>query len=109
MLYEALQLQAGYRWRHYFSDDDRNGDIDRHDLRFSLVMERWMPRARRLDLLVDALHEVSRSTTQVRLGLTLHLGKDRGFRDFGPGSVRFRAERDLTRRRRRPHVRELAP
>jgi hypothetical protein len=108
MLYEALQLQAGYRWRHYFSDDDRNGDIDRHDLRFSLVMERWMPRARRWELRVDALHELSRETTQVRVRLTFHLGKDRGFRDFAPESVRFRAERDLTRRRRRPRIGELA-
>jgi len=98
-LFEGLQVKTGYRWRHYFNDNDRRNSIDRHDLSFDLRLERWIRGGRRWEIGINALHEFTRGTTSLVLSLSLHLGKERGFRDFGPGTVRFRKERDLTRRR----------
>jgi hypothetical protein len=48
---------------------------------------------------VEARHEISRSTTSLMLSLSFHFGRERGFRDFAPDTLRFRNERDLSRRR----------
>ena len=98
-LYEGLEIDGGYQWRRYFADEDRKDDSDLHDLFFGLQIERWMHTARRWQFGVEVRHELSRSTTSMMLSLSIHLGRERGFRDFAPGTVRFRSERDLTRRR----------
>lgn len=98
-LYEGLEFNGGYRWRHYFDDNDRNDSIDRYDLFLGIQLERWMLLERRWQFGVKVRHEVSKATTDLMLTLSFHFGRERGFRDFAPDSIRFRSERDLSRRR----------
>jgi len=97
--YEGLEIDAGYRWRHYFDDNDRNDSIDRYDIYLGVQLERWMPLQRRWQLGIKARHEISRNTTSLMLSLSFHFGRERGFRDFASDTLRFRNERDLSRRR----------
>jgi len=99
MLYEGLEIDGGYRWRHYFDDNDRSNSIDRYDLFLGVQLERWMHLGRRWQFGVEVRHEVSQSTTDLMLTLSFHFGRERGFRDFAPDTLRFRNERDLSRRR----------
>jgi hypothetical protein len=97
--YEGLEIDGGYLWRHYFDDSDRSDSIDRYDIFLGVQLERWMLLARRWQLGVEARHEISKNTTSLMLMLSFHLGRERGFRDFAPDTIRFRKERDLSRRR----------
>jgi hypothetical protein len=99
VLYQGLEIDGGYRWRHYFDDSDRSDSIDRYDIFLGVQLERWLRLARRWQLGVEARHEISRSTTSLMLSLSFHFGRERGFRDFAPDTLRFRNERDLSRRR----------
>ncbi|HHJ17777.1 MAG TPA: hypothetical protein ENJ80_13885 [Gammaproteobacteria bacterium] len=94
-----LDVDAGYRLRHYLSDSDRDNNSTRNDLRLKLS---WMRRdilQRRGEVRLFMNYDIDNSESSAFLGLFLHGGNGRGLRDFRNGEVRFPA----IRQRNAPH------
>ena len=84
-----IDLDAGYRLRHYLPDNDRDGSSTRHDLRLQLKWMRWNLRQQRAELRLFVTHDLGNGDSSVYLGLFLHGGNGRGLRDFRSNEVRF--------------------
>jgi len=85
----ALDVDAGFRLRHYLSDDDRAGSSTRSDLRLKMSWMRWNMLQRRAELNLFLNHDIDNNESSVYFGLFLHGGNGRGLRDFRNSEVRF--------------------
>ncbi|MFQ5643140.1 MAG: hypothetical protein ACE5FQ_05500, partial [Thiogranum sp.] len=85
----ALDVDAGYRLRHYLSDDDRNGSSTRNDLRLKMSWMRWNILQRRSEVRLFLNYDIDNNESSAFLGLFLHGGNGRGLRDFRRSEVRF--------------------
>lgn len=86
----GLQLDLEARHTRYLADDDRAADGRRTRLALGLDWERWRADGERWAMGLDLVRDLDADEWSAGLGLTLHLGTGRGYRDFAPGTLSFR-------------------
>ncbi|HHO68172.1 MAG TPA: hypothetical protein ENK12_03980 [Gammaproteobacteria bacterium] len=84
-----VDIDAGYRLRHYLADADRGSSRTRSDLRLRLNWMRWNLRGQRAELRLFVNRDIDNGDNSVYLGLFLYGGNGRGLRDFRGNEVRF--------------------
>jgi len=94
-----FDVDAGYRLRHYLSDNDRDRSSTRNDLRLKVNWMRWNLLQQRAELNLFLNYDIDNDENSVFVNLFLHGGNGRGLRDFRQSDVRFP---DL-RQRNAPH------
>lgn len=91
-----LVLGAQFDAAHFLADGGRIPARTLRSVAFNANYERWLMQGHRLELGLSLSHDLNRHRLSAAIGLALHLGNGRGYRDFVPGEISFA---DLRRRR----------
>ncbi|MEN8216827.1 MAG: hypothetical protein ABFS56_10725 [Pseudomonadota bacterium] len=83
------QLNLGYRFYHYWSDDDRKLSVNRHWLSLDLSWDIWRENLSRWEWGVKLEQDLDNNELQGMLYLSWHNSHGRGYQDFLPGEVDF--------------------
>jgi len=98
------QLDLGFAWTHYVADHDRQRASNVRHLDVGLMWDVWQRNQTRWALTFDFRHYWTQMQQNVgMLGLTVHFGKGRMYRDFMPGELDIPDFLEL-RQRRIPQV-----
>ncbi len=82
------QLNLGYQFTHYYADDYRLHAANTKSIRAELLWDIWQDNQTRWELGALWRHYLSSPKENVGLiGLTLHFGEGRMYRDFQPGEL----------------------
>ena len=82
------QLNLGYQFTHYYADDYRLSSANTKSIRAELLWDVWQDDQTRWELGGVLRHYLSRPKENVGLiGLTVHFGEGRMYRDFQPGEL----------------------
>lgn len=91
-----MVLGAQFDAARFLADGGRIPARTLRSVAFNANYERWLAQGHRLELGVSLSHDLNRHRLSVAIGVALHLGNGRGYRDFAPGEISFA---DLRRRR----------
>jgi hypothetical protein len=83
------QLDLGYRFMHYWADDDRSRNYNRHFLLLDLNWNAWHSNKSRWEIGAKLQHDLDNNELFGMLYLSWHDGNGRAYRDFMPGEIDF--------------------
>jgi hypothetical protein len=83
------QVDVGYRFSHYWADDDRNRSYNRHFLSLNAGWDFWRQNQTRWELGVKLQQDLDSRDLLGMLYITWHGGKGHPYRDFMPGEIDF--------------------
>ena len=90
-MYGPLELDARYYLGHHFKDDERTTSETSHGMRIEGTWHRWVLDQQRVEVSGWWDHDFSDGSDSVFVGIRFHFSRGRGYRDFRPSEVRFRA------------------
>ncbi|MBF0612336.1 MAG: hypothetical protein G8345_12370 [Magnetococcales bacterium] len=99
-------LKGGYTGNHYRADQDRSQSHTRQELELAIGFEQWQPDGQRLEWRLSGDRDLGDGKVRAMLELTWHESGGRGYRDFRPGEIMFREERER-RSRQEPFHQDL--
>ena len=85
----SAQVDALYRFRYYFDDDDRDGSLNRSTIDLNVRYDLWTLWQHRLEGVVNVRYHADSGEFSWLLSLIWHGGKGRGYRDFRPDEIDF--------------------
>ena len=83
------QADLGYRFVHYFADQDRKKSSNRHFLSLNLNWNIWRNNQTRWEFGAKLQRDLDNNDLLGMLYITWHGGKGRAYRDFMPGEIDF--------------------
>jgi len=83
------QLDLGYRFTHYWADDDRSRSYNRHFLLLDLNWNFWRSNKTRWELGAKLQQDLDNHELLGMLYISWHGGNGRAYRDFMPGEIDF--------------------
>ncbi|HEW97645.1 MAG: hypothetical protein DRR00_17600 [Candidatus Parabeggiatoa sp. nov. 3] len=83
------QLNLGYRFTHYWADDDRRKSVNRHFLLLDLNWNMWQQNQTRWELGAKLQQDLDNDELLGMLYISWHGGEGRAYRDFMPGEIDF--------------------
>jgi hypothetical protein len=83
------QIDLGYRFIHYWADDDRRKSVNRHFLHLNLNWATWQKNQNRWELGAKLQYDLDNQEILGMLYLSWHGGEGRAYRDFMPGEIDF--------------------
>ncbi|HIE02113.1 MAG TPA: hypothetical protein EYP59_17820 [Thiotrichaceae bacterium] len=83
------QVDLGYRFTHYWADDDRRKSVNRHFLLLDLNWAIWQQNQTRWELGAQLQQDLDNDELLGMLYISWHGGKGRAYRDFMPGEIDF--------------------
>ena len=87
-----LQLNLSYRMTRYFADNDRELTSTQNVVSLDAILERWHSYRRRSEIQFSIQHDVDDDEgTSLSLNFVNYFNHGRGYRDFDPNRLQFKA------------------